>query len=96
MPKNIFPKSTCYSGLNENKIPLNASLNKLRQALMLKACIALVEDTSTFGHFKEKYKISKLDSISKAFYNSKVFSFKNSSTKDAVVEICISKGWQKI
>lgn len=96
LPVNILPSSTCYSGLTENKITLNATTSKLRQALMLKSCIAFVENESTFNFFKAKYKINKKEQVSLAFYPSRNFSFKSTKLEDAVVEICISKGWQKI
>jgi hypothetical protein len=63
---------------------------------MLKSCIAFIENKSTFDFFKAKYKIKKKEQVSLAFYPTKNYPFKSTSIEDAVVEICISKGWQKL
>lgn len=95
-PTNIYPSSECFSGLTDSKINLNASLNKIRQALMLNTCISLVQNKKSLNYFIKKHNISNKESISKAFYKNEKFKFKNSSNEDAIVEACISKGWQKI
>jgi hypothetical protein len=99
---NYYPLSQCYSGLNGNKISMNAKLNKIRQALMLKTCISLVEDKSTYNYFLKEYQIKTLKkdqvtkSIIKIFYKDRDYSMKSSNIKDLIVEVCISKGWQRI
>jgi hypothetical protein len=65
---------------------------------MLKVCISLVEDKTTLNYFMNKFNIENnhFDNIVKAFYQESKFLPKQKRTKDIIVEVCISKGWQQL